>query len=215
MNTATVVIWDLPTRLFHWALVLLIALQYASGEFHWFDMQWHLYAGYATLTLLLFRVIWGFVGSDSARFARFVRGPGGVLAYLRGGAPAVATHNPIGGWATVIMLTLLFAIVISGLAASDDIDVFGPLTQKLDDATIRAATRWHHRLVDALPWLIALHVLAVLVHEWRGERLVAGMLHGRRRIDADAPLIRRWPRALLWLLLCVAAVWALLRYAAG
>jgi len=213
MNAARVLVWDLPTRLFDWTLLLLVAIQYASGEFGWLDLQWHLYAGYATLGLLLFRVIWGVVGSDSARFAQFLRGPGAVRRYLRGGQPLAPTHNPLGGWGVMLMLLLLLAIAATGLASSDDIDVFGPLSGHLDDATVRSATRWHHRLTGALPWLVGLHVLAVLVHEWRGERLVAAMLHGHRNGDEPAPRMASFARALFVLVISVAAVFVLLRWA--
>jgi len=88
MSPNRALVWDLPTRLFHWTLVLLVALQYASGEFGWLDLQWHVPAGYAALALLLFRAAWGFVGSDSARFAQFLRGPGAIRRYLRADDPS-------------------------------------------------------------------------------------------------------------------------------
>lgn len=213
MNDPRILVWDLPTRLFHWTLLLLVTLQYGSGQFGWFDLRWHVYAGYATLAVLLFRVVWGFVGSDSARFTRFVRGPRAVAAYLRWRRGTDATHNPLGGWAVVLMLLLLLAIAITGLASSDDIDVVGPLVAQFDDATVRSATRWHHRLTDLLPWLIGLHLLGVLVHEWRGERLVAGMWHGQRPIDGPAPRIASNGRAVFVLGVSAAAVYLLLRLA--
>lgn len=213
MSSGRILVWDLPTRLFHWTLVLLVALQYGSGKFGWFDLQWHAYAGYATLTLLVFRVAWGCVGSDSARFAHFMRGPGSVIAYLRGHRGNDPTHNPLGGWSTVLMLALLLAITLAGLASSDDIDTFGPLAAHLDDATVRTATRWHHRLTDLLPWIIGLHVVAVLAHEGRGERLVAAMLHGQRSLDAVPPRIVSMRRAVAVFGLSAAFVYALLRWA--
>lgn len=213
MNGPRILIWDLPTRLFHWSLMLLVVLQYASGQFGWLSLEWHFLAGYATLSLVLFRLIWGFVGSDSARFSRFIRGPGAVLAYLRGRDVSDATHNPLGGWAVVLMLTLLFAIAGFGLASSDDIDAFGPLAAHLDDATVRSATRWHRRLTGLMPWMIGLHVLAVLVHEWRGERLVAAMWHGQRAINLPAPRIASNARAVVVLVLGAAVVFVLLRLA--
>lgn len=215
MSRERILVWDLPTRLFHWTLLLLVALQYGSGEFGWFDLQWHVYAGYATFSVLVFRVLWGFVGSDSVRFARFVHGPGAVIAYLRGHRGADPTHNPLGGWSTVLMLALLLAIALVGLASSDDIDTFGPLAARLDEATVRSATRWHHRLTDVLPWIVGLHVVAVLVHEWRGERLVAAMLHGRRALNTAPPRIASTLRAAGVFGLSAALVYALLRWAEG
>ena len=217
MNEPRAVVWDLPTRLFHWLLVLLVIAQYGSGKFAWFDMQWHFYAGYATLTLLLFRFVWGLIGSESARFASFVRGPGAVIRYLRawrdGTMKPARSHNPLGGWSALIMLVLLLAIVATGLATSDDIDWFGPLTSKFDHATIAFATRWHHWLGDILPWLIAIHVIGVILHERRGERLIAAMWHGRR-VLAGAPLRQVTPwLALAATMLCAAVVYALLIWA--
>ena len=214
MNDSRLHVWDVPTRLFHWTLMLLVVLQFASGEFGWLDLQWHLYTGYATLALLLFRVLWGLVGSDSARFASFLRGPMATWQYLRGGERVTCTHNPLGGWGVVLMLVLLFAIALTGLASSDDIDVFGPLAAHLDEATVRSATRWHHRLTAVLPWLVALHVLAVLVHEWRGERLIAAMWHGRREGDGSAPRIASTALAVTVLMISALAV-SLMLWMAG
>ncbi len=208
-------IWDLPTRLFHWSLVLLVLVQFGSAKWGWFDMQWHFYGGYATLTLLLFRLAWGWVGSESARFAYFLRGPSAVLSEFRGTRQLGRTHGAVGGWSVVLMLLLLSLVALSGLATSDDIDWFGPLTAKLDADTIRFATRWHHRLTDLLMWLIVLHVFAIGWHEWRGKRLVEAMLHGRRQLDGPGLRIVSTRRALLLLLVCVAGVYALLQWANG
>lgn len=217
MNSAPDIVWDLPTRLFHWSLVVLVALQYASAEFHWLDMQWHLYGGYALLTLILFRVLWGLFGSASARFSSFVRGPAALRRFMhdwRGRQlRPQRTHNPIGGWSVVLMLSLLSLLAVSGLASSDDIDWFGPLTAKLDSATIAWATRWHHRIGDVLPWLIALHLGGVVAHEWRGERVTASMWHGRRDLGGNEPARASLWRAGALALLSAGMVYALLRYA--
>src|SRR6185312_12815507 len=108
---ARTLVWDLPTRLFHWALAILILLQYGTAEWHWLSMRWHVWLGYATLALLLFRVFWGFAGSQTARFADFVRGPRRVFVYMRELLAARATfdaghnpgHNPMGGWSVLAM----------------------------------------------------------------------------------------------------------------
>lgn len=215
MSDTRAMIWDLPTRLFHWSLVLLVVAQFGSAKWGWFDMQWHFYGGYAILTLLLFRLAWGLVGGESARFANFLRGPAAVIRELRGGQQPARTHGALGGWSVLLMLLLLLLVVASGFATSDDIDLFGPLTAKLDAATIRFATRWHHRLTDALIWLIALHILAIAAYEWRGKHLVAAMLHGRRQLDGAAPRLMSMRRALLLLLVCAAGVYALLQWADG
>lgn len=98
-------VWDLPTRAFHWLLVLLVAVQYASGEFGWPSMEWHYRCGYATLALVAFRLAWGLFGSQTSRFSDFLRGPREALRYanalLRGGEAHRAGHNPLGGWSVL------------------------------------------------------------------------------------------------------------------
>src|SRR5262249_12671645 len=110
-------VWDLPTRMFHWLLVVLVALQFATAEFHLLDMRWHFWFGYATLALVLFRVLWGVFGSQTSRFADFVRGPTAVWGYLRSLAPAPKPigHNPLGGWSVLAMLTCLLLQSVTGL----------------------------------------------------------------------------------------------------
>jgi len=215
MSDTRTLIWDLPTRLFHWSLVLLVVVQFGSAKWGWLDMQWHFYGGYATLTLLLFRIVWGLVGSESARFANFLRGPAAIMRELRDAQPAARTHSALGGWSVLLMLLLLSLVVLSGLATSDDIDWFGPLTAKLDAQTVRFATHWHRRLTDALMWLIALHVIAIAGYEWRGKRLVEAMLHGRRELAGAGLRIVSKRRALLVLVVCAVSVYTLLRWSNG
>jgi cytochrome b len=206
-------VWDLPTRLFHWALVLLVALQFASGEFGWLPMRWHYWLGYATLAALLFRFAWGFVGSDTSRFAHFVRGPRVALRhgadFLRGATQRFPGHNPLGGWSVLALLACLFVQAVSGLFASDDIVEQGPLVARAPEATIAFMTRVHALDRYVLALLITLHVVAVLVHRLRGHHLVAAMLHGRARFDGTpAPrLVSSW-RALVVFAISAAVVWA-------
>src|SRR5262245_11528061 len=115
-GAARVRVWDIPVRLFHRLLVPLIAFAWWSAEAG--HLEWHRLAGYAVLALLLFRVAWGFVGSDTARFGQFLRGPAAIGAYLRGRL-VVLGHNPLGGWSVFAMLLLLIAEVTLGLFAVD------------------------------------------------------------------------------------------------
>lgn len=215
MNAARRLVWDVPTRLFHWSLVLLVALQFASGEFEAFDMQWHVVLGGATLALLLFRFAWGILGSDSARFTTFLHSPRTVWHYLRGGKVEFTGHNPLGGLSVATMLTLLVLVAFTGLASSDDIDLSGPLADHLDTATVRFATRWHHRLTTPLLWLIGLHVIAVLFHELRGHRLIAALFHGHLPGTGAAPRRASTGRAAVLMLLSAALVWLLYRLSRG
>jgi cytochrome b len=210
-------VWDLPTRLFHWALVLLVALQFASGEFGWLPMAWHYWLGYATLAALLFRLAWGFVGSDTSRFAGFVRGPRAALRYgadfLRGAAQRVPGPNPLGGWAGLALRACLFVQAVSGLFASDDIVEQGPLVARASEATISFMTSVHALNRYLLVLLIALHVIAVLVHRLFGHDLVAAMLNGRARFDGTpAPRLASSWRALVVLAISAAVVWAVVAW---
>jgi len=209
-------VWDLPTRLFHALLALLIAAQYASAELRWLPMAWHYGLGYATLVLLLFRLLWGLVGSPSSRFRAFVHGPVAVLRYaraaLRGAAPASAGHNPLGGWSVLALLASGLVQALSGLMTSDDIDEAGPLVDAVPlrwvarMSAVHALNRW------VLLGLIALHLGAIAVHSLRdGGALVAAMWHGRKRLAQDPQLrFAGLGRALAVLVLAAAAVAALL-----
>ena len=221
MTQESMRVWDLPTRLFHWALVALIALQYASGEFGWLPMQWHYWLGYATLALIVFRVLWGFLGSETSRFGAFVRTPCAVFRYMRdawrGTAVRRPGHNPLGGWSVLLMLGLVALQAISGLFSSDDIMEEGPLVAQASAATVEWMTRIHVYNRYALVLLIALHVGAVLLHRLIArDNLVAPMLHGRARFAQARALrfVSSW-RALALLALSAFAVWALLAWSAA
>jgi cytochrome b len=109
-------VWDLPVRLFHWSLVATFVVAYLTSED---ENVWHIYSGYAVLGLIVFRVLWGFVGSEHARFADFLHSPAAVAAYLKalagGNAGRYLGHNPAGGWMILALLAGLFVISISGL----------------------------------------------------------------------------------------------------
>lgn len=217
-NDSSMRVWDLPTRLFHWSLVLLIALQYASGEFGWLSMEWHFRLGYATLALVVFRVLWGFAGSQTSRFGDFLRGPRAVSRYAadlaRGKAEPAPGHNPLGGWSVLLMLASVATQAISGLFSSDDISEEGPLVARVSSATVDWMTWLHHANRWLLVVLIALHVGAVLAHRLlRNENLVAAMLHGRAgHAGTRALRFVSSSRALLLLAISAAVVWALVAW---
>lgn len=210
-------VWDLPTRLFHWAVVLLVALQYASGEFGWPSMEWHYRCGYALIALVAFRLLWGFAGSQTSRFGDFVRGPRVALRYvaalLRGGEAPRAGHNPLGGWSVIAMLASIALQAVSGLFSSDDISEDGPLVARASGALVSAMTRIHHWNRWVLLALIVLHLVAIGAYALRGTNLLAPMLSGRARIAVDRPLsfAPTW-LAVLLLALCAGAVIALVAW---
>lgn len=213
-------LWDLPTRLFHWLLVVLIALQFASGEFGLLPMHWHYLMGYMTLALIMFRTLWGFAGSQTSRFGAFLCGPREVLRYIidsmRSTASHAPGHNPLGGWSVVLMLAVVAIQAISGLFTSDDISEEGPFVAHVSDATVKLMTRTHHLDRYALLLLIALHVGAVLLH-WviRKDNLVAAMLHGRALAQLPEPrFVSSW-RALIVFALSAGVVWAVVAWGAA
>ena len=178
-------LWDLPTRVFHWTLVLLVLMQWLTGEYELLPMQWHYLGGYAILALLLFRLLWGFFGSQSSRFSSFLRSPLAVLRYARTihhRAPEnLAGHNPLGGWSVLALLACLLVQVGTGLFASDDVLVAGPFATSVSEDVSEWLTEVHEVNKNILLALIGAHVLAVLWHLLgKRENLVVTMFTGRR-----------------------------------
>ena len=183
--------WDLPVRLFHWTLVALLAFMFWSGKTGGNAMEYHMYAGYWVLALVLFRVMWGFAGSTHARFSDFLAGPGRAVAFakqLMSEAPApIAGHNPLGGLMVVALLVALLVQTGTGLFSNDDIAAEGPLfaliSKQLSDklSTIHS---WNFNLLLALS---AIHVAAVLFHVFvKKENLVTAMFTGVKKLDFSA-----------------------------
>jgi cytochrome b len=173
-------VWDLPTRLFHWLTVLLIGFSWWSAEYD--EMDWHFRSGLTVLILLAFRLIWGVVGSSTARFGNFVRAPAKVLAYLRRPRNSVQApgHNPLGGYSVIAMLATLCVQVGTGLF-SVDVDGIesGPLSYRVSFDQGRAAAAVHHVSFTVLQVLVVLHLLAIVYYRVRGRRLIVPMLTGR------------------------------------
>jgi len=212
-----ILVWDLPLRLFHWSLVLLIVVSVVSVQIGGNAMQVHMRSGYAVLTLLLFRVLWGFLGGTHARFASFVRGPGTVVAYLRGhGASQHLGHNPAGAWSVVMMLAVLLAQAATGLFANDDISTEGPLARLVSKALSDRITGVHHLSAKILFALIGLHLSAIGFYFFgKRENLVKPMLTGFKESAAGAgvPAQRQgklWLAALL-LAACAGGVYFLVK----
>jgi cytochrome b len=182
-------VWDLPVRLFHWALVLLIPLSWWSARNNADTV--HFWSGYTLLFLLVFRILWGFAGSSTARFASFVRGPSSIVAYLRGAHARQAGHTPLGALSVVAMLLALLVQLSSGLIQIDDDDfVEGPLSGLVPYDTALLAHDVHEASFDILLWLIGLHVLAIAWYEIVARRrIVRPMVTGRANLpDGAAPI---------------------------
>ena len=215
----TVPVWDLPTRLFHWILVALMIVQWLTAESDG-AMQYHVWGGYAILTLVLFRLIWGFAGSETARFSHFVRGPGAALDYvkalLRGETPLYLGHNPMGGWSILALLTLLLIQAGTGLFANDDITFDGPLSGWVSKSMSDWLTTVHKVNFNLLLLVIAAHISAVLFYLLvKRENLIHPMLSGRKQLptkqaEAAPRMVSPW-LGLAVLLVAAVAVGLLVR----
>ncbi len=180
-------VWDGFVRVFHWSLVLLFAAAVVTGKLGGEWIVWHMRCGYAILTLVVFRILWGFFGSAHARFADFLYGPRAILGFLqqlfRPSPSHVAGHNPLGGWMVLVLLLLLLAQAIMGLFSNDEIATTGPLYRYVSEATSITLMKWHRQLGDLLLILVAIHIAAVLFHLFvKKEGLVRAMLSGRKSL---------------------------------
>jgi cytochrome b len=185
-------LWDGPTRIVHWGLVVLIALAWWSAESD--HLQWHRWSGYGVLGLLVFRLIWGFAGSRSARFASFVRGPTAMVNYMRTLASRAPSdhpgHNPLGALSVLAILAALCLQVVSGLFAVDvDGLESGPLSDRVSFDTGRWWARWHHWSFWCIEALVVIHVAAVVFYlVYKRSNLVTPMITGRRAFATDPAL---------------------------
>jgi len=208
-------VWDLPVRLFHWALVALVAFQTYTGLGGGpADMVWHGRAGYAILALVVFRVLWGFVGGRHARFGDFLKGPKGVVEYLTGKVPHGAGHNPLGGLSVIAMLVVLAAQAATGLFSNDDILFEGPLMAQVGKDMSDTITGYHALSAKLLLALVVLHLAAIVFYRIKGRNLIHPMITGRSP-DAETddengpPAAASLIKALIALAIAAAAVWAI------
>ena len=182
-------IWDLPTRMFHWVLAGLVGFSWWTAETHRDDL--HIWSGVAILTLLIFRILWGFVGSSTARFANFVRGPRAVFGYLRGDWRGIG-HNPLGAISVIALLGLLIVQVGLGLISSDEDGlVEGPLAPLVSYATSDWAVDLHEDLFNVLLAFIGLHLAAILFYRLRGKGLIGPMVTGKGTVEPGMEPMRR------------------------
>ncbi len=192
MQKKIVTVWDLSTRLFHWLLVVLFGLSWLSAELGGNWMIWHTRFGFVTAGLILFRIIWGFVGSESSRFTQFIKGPRKVLAYLKGeDQKEYNTHNPAGALSVIALLGLISLQVVTGLFSNDDIFIEGPLAYLISYDAQLEMTELHEMVFNLLILFVALHLAAIVWYQrFKGEKLVQAMLHGRKESEEEAPKIR-------------------------
>ncbi len=184
-------VWDLPTRLFHWLLVAAITAAGITGEIGGSIIELHGKIGLAIVGLIAFRLAWGVVGSTTARFSSFVRGPAAIRGYLQGAWRGIG-HNPLGALSVLGLLGLLAAQVGTGLFANDDIALSGPLARFVAGEWVGRATWFHADVGQYLViGLVALHLLAIAYYTLvRRKTLVRPMLHGDKDLPTGAPASR-------------------------
>lgn len=213
-------VWDLPTRLFHWILVILLVSQWATAELGNEYMEWHFYLGYAILGLITFRILWGFFGSRYARFSNFLKGPSAVLQYTRTlnqpDAPRSIGHNAVGGWFVVSVLLLVLAQAISGLFADDDMFYSGPYATSVSNE-IQDIMQWiHHNVFNLLMALSLVHILTIVWYKWKlKSNLLPAMIHGKKSVsDSQAISSSRIVLALVLIVMIAIGIYWLVEIAA-
>lgn len=190
----TVRIWDLPTRLFHWALAACVVGLAVTGQTGGQAMVWHFRLGYVVLSLLFFRAVWGLWGGHWSRWSQLPCHPAKVWAYCQGRAPSdhLVGHNPLGSWSVLAMLLALALQVSTGLISDDEIANSGPLSSLVSGHVVSLATYWHKqwgKLILIL--LVVTHLLALAWHRWRKHHsLVPAMWHGNKILPVSVPASR-------------------------
>ena len=202
-----VLIWDFPLRAFHWLLVLTLIGCWITQKLGGAYMDWHLRLGYFALALILFRIAWGFAGTRHARFRSFLTDARRVASYARlwiaGQPPAHAGHNPLGGWAAILMLLSVFVQAVSGLFNSDDIFTTGPWRPAVSSSFADSMSTLHDINFYVLLSLVTVHVLAIAAYRVRfGIRLVWPMITGRKVVQGAHGIDgqRIWPGLLIGVL---------------
>lgn len=215
-TTAQVVsVWDIPTRLFHWLLVAAVATAISTGLVGANWMEWHGRAGLAIVGLVVFRLVWGFVGNRHARFSSFVPNWRVLLGYLRGSWQGLG-HNPLGALSVLALLGLLTLQVGSGLFAYDEIFFAGPLAPLVSEWLSLRLTGLHKQMSNVLFVLLGLHVVAILFYSWiKKVKLIKPMLTGFKEVPASQTDLAAEPAGWLALVLALAAAGSAVYLASG
>jgi len=183
-----VLVWDVTTRLFHWLTVALVIACYVSWRMNWMD--WHAWTGDAVLTLVLFRSLWAFFGSETALFSTFLASPRAAAFYLadmlRREPDRQIGHNPVGGWMVLLLLALLLAEALTGLYVANDVADEGSLTEIVPSVIANLITDLHSYFWDVLLAATGLHVMAILFYAAvLRHDLVTPMITGYKTLPRD------------------------------
>ncbi len=203
-------IWDLPIRLFHWSLALLIIFLWYSAKISTDLMEWHAIAGKVLFALILFRLIWGIVGSETAQFSKFIKPPLTTIAYLRSMKKSdnepIIGHTPPGAYMIITMLLVILIQIVSGLCSSDDIFVEGNFYRYLDHETAEWMASIHYYTFYILIFLISLHVSTIAIYAITGVNMVKPMISGSKIVQEKKippKLISTWKAFFIFLVVFV------------
>ena len=199
-NLISAPVWDGFVRVFHWSLVVLFAVSVASGKVGGEWIVWHMRSGYAILALVTFRLIWGFVGGEYARYGSFLAGPIRAVKFAKGllskTQQHVIGHNPVGGWMVIVLLLMLATQAMLGLFSNDEIATTGPLARYVSDETSITLMGRHRTIGNILLALVGIHIAAVLFHVLiKKEGLIRAMFSGKKdlppRLASEAQAARK------------------------
>jgi cytochrome b len=204
-------VWDIPTRLFHWILVGLLIFSFITGKIGLTAMRYHEWSGFAILVLVVFRLVWGFIGGQHSRFSNFVKGPAAVIRYasslLRKDSKPHIGHNPLGGWSILALLASLLIQVGTGLFANDDILTEGPLYAMVSKQISDWLTGIHHLNQKLLIVLVLIHIAAVFYYLIaKRQNLIKPMISGNKTWQKNIDSTLGNPAIAVLLVVAVAAV---------
>ena len=213
----TAPVWDGFVRAFHWSLVLLFTVSVVTGKVGGEWIVWHMRSGYVILALVTFRLLWGFVGGEYARYVSFLSGPIRALKFAKGllgkTHEPVIGHNPVGGWMVIVLLLVLATQAVLGLFSNDEIATTGPLARYVSDATSITLMGRHRSIGNILLALVGIHIAAVLFHLFvKKENLVRAMFSGKKELppqlanEANAARKASLPTGFVVLTLAITAV---------
>ncbi|HDY7728383.1 TPA: cytochrome b/b6 domain-containing protein [Vibrio vulnificus] len=202
-----VTVWDLGTRLYHWLQAAIFIGLMATGTR---GEGPHLQLGLILFTLLLWRICWGFVGSDTSRFSHFVTRPRKVILYLLGKHESTIGHNPLGALMVISLLSILMVQCLTGMIMSGLFDGFTVIGLTLPENIYDIAALIHHQLANLLPLLVAVHVAAIMVYKLMGKPMLLAMLTGKQHSDTTSqPVLSSNFKAILVLISAILVTMAI------
>lgn len=194
-------VWDGFIRGFHWLLVIALGVLYISGEEGWLNL--HFVTGYILLALMLTRIVWGVIGSETAKLTKLINPPSTVLAAIKGKEDRVG-HNAAGSLMVIAFFVLILLQLITGLFTTDDILVDGPLVQYVSYDLVELAGSIHHNNIDFLIAAIILHIAAIIIYRLKGKNLIKTLVSGSAESNFQQPIIKAgWKAYSIFLVLSV------------